>query len=86
MFGGPYPGFTPPSQPGESDKKQLVQNHLRVFKEQVSYYRQLSADSKIKDYKVKSSFIIIEVDTSPFLVLVFKIVINLHLTYEKLHC
>ena len=29
-FGGPYPGFTAPSQPGESDKKALVETHLKV--------------------------------------------------------
>ena len=35
VFGGPYPGFTRPSNPGESDKKLLVDTHLKVFKEQV---------------------------------------------------
>ena len=35
VFGGPYPGFSPPSQPGETDKKILLENHIRVFKEQV---------------------------------------------------
>lgn len=35
VFGGPYPGFTAPSQPGESDKAALVENHLKVFQEQV---------------------------------------------------
>ena len=35
VFGGPYPGFSPSSQPGETDKKALVENHIRVFKEQV---------------------------------------------------
>ena len=29
-FGGPYPGFTAPSLPGESDKKALVETHLKV--------------------------------------------------------
>ena len=29
-FGGPYPGFTTPSQPGESDKERLVATHLQV--------------------------------------------------------
>ena len=35
VFGGPYPGFTAPSNPGESDKKLLVDTHLKVFQEQV---------------------------------------------------
>ena len=35
VFGGPYPGYTRPSQPGESDKALLVETHLTVFKEQV---------------------------------------------------
>jgi len=35
VFGGPYPGFTAPSNPGETDKKMLVDTHLKVFKEQV---------------------------------------------------
>jgi hypothetical protein len=37
VFGGPYPGFTAPSLPGESDKELLVNTHLTVFKEQVKY-------------------------------------------------
>ena len=37
VFGGPYEGFSPPSQPGETDKTLLVENHIRVFKEQVSH-------------------------------------------------
>ena len=35
VFGGPYPGFTTPSEPGERDKNKLVETHLKVFKEQV---------------------------------------------------
>jgi len=35
VFGGPYPGFSKTSKPGESDKKLLVETHLKVFKEQV---------------------------------------------------
>ena len=35
VFGGPYPGFTTPSQPGETDKATLVETHLKVFQEQV---------------------------------------------------
>ena len=34
-FGGPYPGFSEPSVPGESDKQLLVSTHLALFKEQV---------------------------------------------------
>ena len=37
VFGGPYQGFSPPSQPGETDKNLLVENHIRVFKEQVGH-------------------------------------------------
>ena len=39
VFGGPYPGFSTSSQPGETDKKVLVENHIRVFKEQVCLIR-----------------------------------------------
>lgn len=35
VFGGPYPGFTAPSSPGETDKDHLVATHLKVFQEQV---------------------------------------------------
>ncbi len=35
MFGGPYPGFTATSAPGETDKELLVATHLKVFQEQV---------------------------------------------------
>ena len=38
VFGGPYQGFSPPSQPGETDKNLLVENHIRVFKEQVGQW------------------------------------------------
>jgi len=34
-FGGPYPGFTTPTVPGEPNKKLLVDTHLKVFQEQV---------------------------------------------------
>ena len=34
-FGGPYPGFTAPSQPGESDKKALVETHLKVTQKNI---------------------------------------------------
>ena len=36
VFGGPYPGFSEPSNPGENDKDLLVRKHLQVFK--VQYY------------------------------------------------
>ena len=32
VFGGPYKGFTAPSNPGETDKRLLVETHLNVFK------------------------------------------------------
>ena len=35
VFGGPYPGFTQPSQPGDRDKAKIVATHIQVFKEQV---------------------------------------------------
>ena len=34
-FGGPYPGFSEPPYPGQTDKKEIVAWHLRTFKEQV---------------------------------------------------
>jgi len=53
-FGGPYEGFTKPSNPGESDKKLLVQTHLKVFKEQVEAAQVLSPTlincHALKDY------------------------------------
>ena len=42
VFGGPYQGFSPSSQPGETDKNLLVENHIRVFKEQVGRLGHLS--------------------------------------------
>ena len=42
VFGGPYQGFSPSSQPGETDKNLLVENHIRVFKEQVGRLAHLS--------------------------------------------
>ena len=42
LWGGPYPGFTPPAAPGERDKDKLVATHLAVFKEQVEAAQQLS--------------------------------------------
>ena len=35
VFGGPYPGFSIPTDPGESDKVAILEKHLGVFKEQV---------------------------------------------------
>jgi len=54
VFGGPYPGFTQPSNPGESDKKLLVQTHLQVFKEQVEAAQKFTPtlvnSHSLKDY------------------------------------
>ena len=36
VFGGPFEGFTAPSDGGESDKEKLIETHLKVFKEQVT--------------------------------------------------
>eukprot|EP00095_Tigriopus_kingsejongensis_P002048 maker-scaffold556_size137522-snap-gene-0.36 protein:Tk02048 transcript:maker-scaffold556_size137522-snap-gene-0.36-mRNA-1 annotation:"GJ11820" len=41
VFGGPYPGFTRPCQPGETDKQCLVETHLKVFQEQVEAAQEL---------------------------------------------
>lgn len=35
VFGGPFPGFTAPAEPGDTDKANIVATHLKVFKEQV---------------------------------------------------
>ena len=35
LWGGPYPGFSQPPHPGQTDKKAIVEAHLRTFKEQV---------------------------------------------------
>merc|ERR1719401_502172 len=35
VLGGPYPGFTAPTRPGETDKDKLVRTHLQIFKESV---------------------------------------------------
>ena len=42
VFGGPYPGFTAPTESGESDKDKIVQNHIQVFKEQVEAAQEFS--------------------------------------------
>ncbi|XP_023342923.1 uncharacterized protein LOC111712519 [Eurytemora carolleeae] len=53
-FGGPYPGFTEPSAPGESNKELLVNTHLTVFKEQVEAAQEfgptLVNSHSLKDY------------------------------------
>jgi len=54
-FGGPYPGFTAPSQPGESDKKALVETHLKVFKEQVEAAQEFSP-TLINSHSLKDNF------------------------------
>ena len=35
VFGGPYPGFSAPVAPGETDKAKIVADHVKVFQEQV---------------------------------------------------
>jgi len=35
VFGGPYPGFSAPIGPGETDKAKIVAQHIKVFQEQV---------------------------------------------------
>jgi len=54
VFGGPYQGFTKPSSPGETDKKLLVETHIKVFKEQVEAAQVLSPTlincHALKDY------------------------------------
>jgi len=54
LWGGPYPGFSAPSNPGESDKEALVANHLQVFKEQVEAAQQFNPtminSHSLKDY------------------------------------
>lgn len=42
LWGGPYKGFTAPTQPGEPDKAKMVKTHLAVFKEQVEAAQALS--------------------------------------------
>lgn len=34
-FGGPYEGFSKPSNPGDSDKNEIVATHIKVFQEQI---------------------------------------------------
>jgi hypothetical protein len=31
VFGGPYPGFSAPVEPGESDKAKIVAQHIKVI-------------------------------------------------------
>ena len=54
VFGGPFPGFTAPSQPGECDQEKLVETHLKVFKEQVEAAQEFSPvlvnTHTLKDY------------------------------------
>jgi len=38
-LGDTIPGFSRPTQPGASDKKVIVEEHLNVWKEQVHVYR-----------------------------------------------
>jgi len=54
VFGGPYEGFTAPSDAGESNKQKLIETHLKVFKEQVTAAQELNPTlvncHSLKDY------------------------------------
>jgi len=54
VFGGPYPGFSEPSNPGENDKDLLVRRHLQIFKEQVECAQEFNPKfvncHSLKDY------------------------------------
>lgn len=53
-FGGAVSGFTPPIEGGESDKKQIVDSHMQIFKEQVDAAQEFSPtlinSHSLKDY------------------------------------
>ena len=36
LFGGPYEGFTESANPGDTNKDDIVERHLKSFKEQVT--------------------------------------------------
>ena len=36
LFGGPYKGFTESANPGDTNKDDIVERHLKSFKEQVA--------------------------------------------------
>ena len=36
LFGGPYEGFTESANPGDTNKDDIVERHLKSFKEQVA--------------------------------------------------
>jgi len=54
VFGGPYPGFSSTSLPGETNKDDIVATHLQVFKEQVEaaqdFHPTLVNSHSMKDY------------------------------------
>lgn len=54
-FGGPYPGYSRPSQPGDSDKKRLVETHLKVFKEQVTAAQEFQP-TLVNSHSLKDNF------------------------------
>jgi len=54
-FGGPYPGFTIPSEAGESDKQLLVDTHLKVFQEQVEAAQQFEP-TLVNSHSLKDCF------------------------------
>jgi len=55
LWGGPYEGFTAPSEPGESDKESLVSTHLKVFKEQVEAAQEFNP-TLVVSHSLKDSF------------------------------
>jgi len=55
VFGGPYEGFTAPSNPGETDKDLLVKTHLAVFKEQVEAAQEFNP-TKVNSHSLKDYF------------------------------
>lgn len=54
-MGGPYEGFTPPNEPGETDKALLVKTHLQVFKEQVLAAKYFGP-TLVNSHSLKDSF------------------------------
>ncbi|TRY63993.1 hypothetical protein TCAL_02079 [Tigriopus californicus] len=54
LFGGPYEGFTRPSQPGDTNKEDLIETHFKVFHEQVQMAQEfqptLINSHSLKDY------------------------------------
>mmetsp|Transcript_130701 Transcript_130701/g.279499 ORF Transcript_130701/g.279499 Transcript_130701/m.279499 type:complete len:375 (-) Transcript_130701:27-1151(-) len=55
LWGGPYEGFTKPSEPGESDRDLLVRTHLQVWKEQVEAAQEFNP-TLVVSHSLKDSF------------------------------